>query len=107
MSCNCQEVAEKGKKDIENSLKIPFAAHESAMARAERQAKRLVAVIILLIVLLVGTNAGWLWYESTMETVIETTETVTTTYEDVEQATDAGGNNLIGGDYVNGKAENR
>ena len=103
MSCNCQEVAEKGKKDIENSLKIPFAVYESAMA----QIRRLVWVIVLLIVLLVGTNAGWLWYESKMETVIETTETVTTTYEDVEQATDAGGNNLIGGDYVNGKAENR
>ena len=33
MSCNCQEVAEKGKKAVENSLKIPFAAHESEMAR--------------------------------------------------------------------------
>ena len=107
MNCNCQEVAEKGKKDIENSLKIPFAAHESAMARTERHTKALIWVIVLLIVLLVGTNAGWLWYESKMETVIGTTETVNTTYEDVEQATDAGGNNLIGGDYVNGKAENR
>jgi hypothetical protein len=42
-----------------------------------------------------------------METVVETTETITTTYEDVEQITDAGGNNLIGGDYVNGETENR
>ena len=107
MNCKCQEIAEKGKKDVENSLTIPFVVHESATARAERHIKALVWVIVLLIVLLVGTNAGWLWYESTMETVIETTETVTTTYEDVEQATDAGGNNLIGGDYVNGKAENR
>ena len=86
---------------------VPYVVHESAMARAERHTKALIWVIVLLIVLLVGTNAGWLWYESTMETVIETTETVTTTYEDVEQTTDAGGNNLVGGDYVNGKAENR
>ena len=86
---------------------VPYVVHESAMARAERHTKALIWVIVLLIVLLVGTNAGWLWYESTMETVVETTETVTTTYEDVEQSTDAGGNNLIGGDYVNGKAENR
>lgn len=107
MNCNCQEVAEKGKRDIENSLKIPFAAHESAMARTERQFKRLITVIILLIVLLVGSNAGWLWYESTMETVEETTETVTATYEDIEQLTDTGGNNVIGGDYVNGEAKNR
>ena len=86
---------------------VPYVVHESAMARAERQAKSFVWVIVLLIVLLVGTNAGWLWYESTMETVVETTETVTTSYEDIEQVTDTGGNNLIGGDYVNGEAENR
>ena len=34
MNCKCQEIAEKGKKDIENSLTIPFAVHESATARA-------------------------------------------------------------------------
>lgn len=107
MSCKCQEIAEKGKKDIENSLTIPFAVHESATARAERLTKWLVWVIVLLIVLLVGTNVGWLIYNSQFEVVEETTETVTTAYEDVEQSTDAGGNNLIGGDYVNGKAENR
>ena len=97
MSCNCQEVAEKGKKDIENSLKIPFAAHESAMARAERHIKALIWVIVLLIVLLVGTNAGWLWYESKMETVIETTET---TFEDVVQESNEGSNNIVGGDMI-------
>ena len=86
---------------------VPYVVHESAMSRAERQTKSLVWVIVLLIVLLVGTNAGWLWYESTMETVVETTETVTTTYEDIEQVTDTGGNNLIGGDYVNGETESR
>ena len=90
-----------------NQASVPYVVHESAMARAERHTKALVWVIVLLIMLLVVTNAGWLWYESTMEAVVETAETVTTTYEDVEQSTDAGGNNLIGGDYVNGKAENR
>ena len=43
MSCNCQEVAEKGKKDIESSLQIPFAVYESAMARAERHTSSTVA----------------------------------------------------------------
>ena len=101
MSCNCQEVAEKGKKDIENSLQIPFAAHESAMARAERHIKSLVWVIVLLIVLLVGTNAGWLIYQSQFETVEETTTTITQDNSD-------GYNNYIGndGDIVNGKADN-
>ena len=50
MNCKCQEIAEKGKKDIENSLTIPFAVHESATARAERLTKWLVWVIVLLIV---------------------------------------------------------
>ena len=54
---------------------VPYVVHESTMARAERHTKALIWVIVLLIVLLVGTNACWLWYESTMETVIETTET--------------------------------
>ena len=101
MSCNCQEVAEKGKKDIENSLQIPFAAHKSAMARAERHIKSLVWVIVLLIVLLVGTNAGWLIYQSQFKTVEETTTTITQDNSD-------GYNNYIGndGDIVNGKADN-
>ena len=99
MSCNCQEVAEKGKKDIENSLKIPFAVYESAMA----QIMRLIWVIVLLIVLLVGTNAGWLIYESQSETVEETTTETTVTQDNAE-----GYNNYIGndGDIVNGKADN-
>ena len=103
MNCNCQEVAEKGKKDIENSLKIPFAAHESAMARAERHTKALIWVIVLLIVLLVGTNAGWLIYQSQFEVVEETTTETT-----VEQDNASGYNNYIGndGDIVNGKADN-
>ena len=85
---------------------VPYIVHESAMARAERTQKRLVWIIILLVVLLVGSNACWLWYESQFETVIETTETITTTYEDVEQITDESGNNVIGGD-INGKTESR
>lgn len=102
MSCNCQEVAEKGKKDIENSLKIPFAAHESAMARAERHIKALIWVIVLLIVLLVGTNAGWLIYNSQFEVVEETT---TETYT-IDQDAETGNNNSVinGGEVVNGKA---
>lgn len=102
MSCNCQEVAEKGKKDIENSLKIPFAAHESAMARAERHIKSLVWVIVLLIVLLVGSNGAWLWYENQFEVVEETI----TTFEDVVQESAEGSNNIVGGDFANGEANN-
>lgn len=77
---------------------VPYIVHESAMARAERGAKRLWTVIILLIVLLVGTNGAWLWYESQFETV--TTE--------VTQENADGYNNYIGndGDIVNGNPKN-
>lgn len=78
---------------------VPYIVHESAMARSERAAKRLWIVIILLIVLLVGSNCAWLWYESQFE------EVTTTTYE--ADATD-GGNAVINGDgsvNINGECE--
>ena len=101
MNCKCQEIAEKGKKDVENSLTIPFAVHESAMVRAERHIKSLIWIIVLLIVLLVGTNAGWLIYNSQFEVIEETTATITQDNAD-------GYNNYIGndGDIVNGKTDN-
>ena len=71
---------------------VPYVAHESAMARAERQSKRLVAIIILLILLLVGSNIGWLVYESQFEDYVITQE--------VEQEADNGENHFIGGDYI-------
>ena len=61
---------------------VPYIVHEGMMARAERTAKRLWITILLLIVLLVGTNAGWLYYESQFE------ETATT----IEAEADDGGN---------------
>ena len=83
---------------------VPFAAHKSAMARAERHTKALVWVIVLLVVLLVGTNAGWLIYNSQFEVVEETTTETT-----VEQDNASGYNNYIGndGDIVNGEADNK
>ena len=78
---------------------VPYIVHESAMARTERGAKRLWTVIILLIVLLVGTNGAWLWYESQFETV--TTE--------ITQENADGYNNYIGndGDIVNGETDSK
>ena len=43
---------------------IPYIAHESSMARMERVTKRLWVIILVLIGLLLVTNAAWLWYES-------------------------------------------
>jgi hypothetical protein len=82
---------------------VPYVVHESAMARAERQTKSLVWVIVLLIVLLVGSNVGWLIYESQFEVVEEVIETTIT------QDNSDGYNNYIGndGDIVNGETDNK
>lgn len=49
-------------------------------AFAERTVKRLWVIIILLIVLLFGSNAAWIWYESQFEDVV--TETYTSESDD-------------------------
>ena len=92
MPKTCNNCAEK------TPTNVPYVVHESAMARAERHAKRLVAVIILLIVLLVGSNIGWLVYESQFETVETTEEDI------VVDAGESGIANYIGndGDITNG-----
>ena len=69
---------------------VPYIVHEGMMARAERTAKRLWITILLLIVLLVGTNAGWIWYQSQFE--------YSQTTQEVTQESDHGDNSFIGGD---------
>ena len=67
---------------------VPYIVHEASMARSERTVKRLWATISLLILLLVGSNAAWLFYESQFEDVITT----------VTQENEDGYNNFIGRD---------
>lgn len=52
---------------------ISYVAFESVCARFERTIKRLWVLVIILTVLLVGTNCAWLWYESQFS-YVETTE---------------------------------
>ena len=65
-------------KNVKNAPEnVPYIVHESSMARMERQIKRLWITVLLLIVMLVGTNGAWLWYNSQFETV----ETVVEEYQ--------------------------
>jgi len=43
---------------------ISYFVYEDAMARFERHIKRQWIAILILLAALIGTNAGWLWYES-------------------------------------------
>lgn len=91
-------------KDLKEQMQgISLVAYEASEERHTREKKNLVicfaCIIIALIIALVGTNLAWVIYDKSMETVTETTETIT--YEDVEQSADNGGTNVIGGD-ING-----
>ena len=66
-------------------------------ALAERIVKRLWIALILTIVLLVGSNAWWVWRESQFTDVV-TTQTV-------EQETDGNGDNTFVGGDMYGSAE--
>lgn len=46
---------------------IPLAAHEPAMARAERTTRRLCALILTLILLLLASNLAWVLHEKSFE----------------------------------------
>lgn len=70
-------------------LPVPYVAHQSAMARAERTQKRLIWIIILLIVLFVGSNFAWIVYESQFDVVEDT---------NITQENENGYNNYIGND---------
>lgn len=48
---------------------MPIAQHEKDQNRLMSIVKTLIAVIVVLIVLLVGSNVGWLIYESQFETI--------------------------------------
>lgn len=69
---------------------IPLIAAEIISDRLDRTIKRLWIVIILLIVLLVGSNGMWLYYNSQFE-YFETTQ-------EVKQEADSGANYFVGVD---------
>ena len=83
---NCENCKARAGKEPES---VPYIVHEASMARMERQAKRLWIAVLLLIVMLVGTNGAWLWWNNQWETV-ESWE--------ITQENEGGNNNYIGND---------
>lgn len=78
---------------------VPYVVHESDMARLERTIKRLWILLLVLIALLAGSNAAWIYYESQFQYDMTSTE--------IEQDTDGGGNNyVVGGDF-NGETKDQ
>lgn len=69
---------------------IPYFVAEGMIDRQSATIKKLWILCLLLIILLVGSNAMWLWYESQFE--------YTETTQEVSQESESGANYFIGGD---------
>ena len=79
---------------------IPFVVHEADMTRMERTNRRVWILCIILVILLFGTNAGWMYYESQFE-VVESSQEV-----QQEIDTGEGDTTVIGiGDINHGEGE--
>ena len=77
---------------------MPIAQHEKDQNRLMGIIKWLIVVILVLSVLLVGSNIAWIVYENSFEDYVIT--------QDVEQDADNGTNNFVGGDYY-GETEDK
>lgn len=73
---------------------IPYVVHESEVARMERIIKRLFIICILLIIVAVGTNAYWIYYENQWEDEVITQE--------IQQDSGEGGTNTYSGKIIGG-----
>lgn len=79
-----------------NMESVPFKVFESVQARADRRFRLMWALLILMLIALIGTNAGWIIYESQFEDIVMT-----------ETTQDGEGVNIIGnGDITYGAEKN-
>ena len=79
---------------------IPYIAFEAEMARHEREKLRLVKALIVAILVILISNAGWLWFFNQFDFQTETV---------MFDTTDGGDNSYIGNDGVinNGKDDGK
>ena len=98
MSKKCDECKRCAINDDMTNVVMSSADWQRNEQRHLRREKRFVAIIVLLIILLVGSNIGWMIYESQFEDVV-------TTEEVVVDADDNGNANYIGqdGNIYNGE----
>lgn len=85
----------------QDAVFIPYYIAESMVDRQSLTIKRLWIMCVLLIILLVGTNALWLWYESQFEYI----EDVQTVEQEIEAEMEDGDFTVIGIGDNYGKGE--
>ena len=78
---------------------VSLYVYEGTLARQERHIKRLWILCIIIFLALIGTNAGWIYYESQFETE--------TTTQEVTQDVDTGSGTayVAGIGDINGESE--
>lgn len=98
-------MSESGFSKEQQAATVPFFLHENEMTRMERVNKRLWIAMLVIFVALIGTNAGWIMYESQFQDEVYSYE--------LSQDSGDGGENLytnnrviIGGDY-NGQTDDQ
>lgn len=98
MGKNCDECKRCAMNDDMTNVVMSSADWQRNEQRHLRREKRFVAIIVLLIILLVGSNISWLVYENSFEEVV-------TTEEIIVDAENNGIANYIGndGDIYNGE----
>lgn len=80
---------------------VSYIVFETEMARLERIIKRQFVLIIIALVLLVGTNACWMWYENQFIDEVTATQEVTQSLD-----ADDGGDAVINdGVHINGESK--
>lgn len=84
----------------EKAVQIPYYVHEMEMTRLDRINKRLWIILIVIFLAFVGTNAGWIIYESQFET-----------YEVKQEVDNGAGNAYVAGvgdvNYGQSEADNQ
>lgn len=73
---------------------VPYIVYEGEMARQERQIKRLIIMLALMLVLFFASNMAWLYVWNQYE-YVEETETTT-----IDAKQDGEGVNIVGGEDV-------
>lgn len=85
---------EKNIKMDDDKVYVPYIVYEGEMARQERQTKRLIVMLIIMLVLFFASNMAWLYVWNQYE-YVEETETTT-----IDAKQDGKGVNIVGGEDV-------
>lgn len=84
----------------DDKVYVPYIVYEGEMARQERQTKRLIVMLIIMLVLFFASNMAWLYVWDQYAYIDETTTSIKATQ-------DGEGVNIVGGEDVTYGSDSR